>query len=213
MVDCAAADKRPVAPPKDASPGTQFSGWSLGRGGTKGRVAAADAQSVDVYRGAAGALLVLDATRPETAEYVLGAADGVPPGLPVLVVATHTDLLACGWDAELDGLRARLHASRGADTLHVVAGSLVADAPRLVSAVLRFLELPFLRLQRGVLSARIAHTDAQYRAAAAALSGSDASESTHAAQGAEWRPDESWKDADDSLAAAFLAPVAQWRTD
>lgn len=53
---------------------------------------ALDAEFVDVYKGANGAILVLDITKTWTFEYVERELANVPAHIPVMVLGNHCDM-------------------------------------------------------------------------------------------------------------------------
>ena len=51
-----------------------------------------DAEFIDVYKGTHGVIILLDITKPWTMEYVRKEAHLVPPHIPILILANHTDM-------------------------------------------------------------------------------------------------------------------------
>nr|XP_018902785.1 PREDICTED: rab-like protein 6 [Bemisia tabaci] len=109
---------------------------------------ALDAETLDVYKGTNGVILVLDITKNWTFEYVQRELDRIPDSIPVLVVGNHCDMAH--------------HRTVSADQVSFYCEQLVRKAPiRYTEASmsngfgLKFLHkwfnLPFLQLQRETL--------------------------------------------------------------
>ncbi|XP_046403212.1 rab-like protein 6 isoform X2 [Ischnura elegans] len=117
--------------------------------------AALDAQFLDVYKGTNGVVLMMDVTKSWTFDYVVRELPKVPHHIPVLVLANHCDM--------------GHHRTVTSDTvtyfiegLNRSPGSIVRYAESSMRngfglrLLHRFLNVPFLRLQRDTLEAQLA---------------------------------------------------------
>lgn len=144
----------------------------------------ADAEAVDVYRHCNGVIMLFDVTKARTTEYLGRQLAEVPKELPVLILGNFADKI---FDQDnVDFHRRRFLSIRGANRegvpsedsrssdnapLHFMLGSLTQpNCPHnpqrgLIPAVMKFFELPFLQLQRGLLEARLKINEEQMRRA------------------------------------------------
>ncbi|XP_071438626.1 rab-like protein 6 isoform X2 [Hetaerina americana] len=117
--------------------------------------AALDAQFLDVYKGTNGVVLMMDVTKSWTFDYVVRELPKVPHHIPILVLANHCDM--------------GHHRTVTSDTvtyfiegLNRPPGSIVRYAESSMRngfglrLLHRFLNVPFLRLQRDTLEAQLA---------------------------------------------------------
>lgn len=122
--------------------------------------------------------MIFDVTKVRTIEYIGRQLAEVPKELPVLILGNFGDKI---FDQTSVGFhQRRLLSIRGTNDeggqsagapLHFMLGSLVqAGCPHnprkgLIPAVMKFFELPFLQLQRSILSARVKINEEQIRRA------------------------------------------------
>ena len=128
------------------------------------------AENVDVYRNCNGVIVIFDVTRPRSIDYVTGHIGAIPQDLPVLILGNFADKYFEG-QVDLDFQQRRFLHSRGITAsyapLHFMLGSLLhRECPHnpkigLLSAILKFFELPFLQMQRKVLDARLRISEEQ----------------------------------------------------
>jgi hypothetical protein len=119
---------------------------------SKGSVGILDAKAVDVYKHCNGAVFIMNTKRPRSVEYVIKGLGECPKDIPVLVLASFSDI---DRTADYDFIRRRLQAVRG-DTSTVAplcfaAGNLRGRRAYLVEKTMKFMELPFMQLQDGIL--------------------------------------------------------------
>lgn len=131
------------------------------------RVEVVDAKQVDAYRHANGVILLFDLSKPDGLDYVVKMLPSVPLALPVLVIGNFVDRL--GEFKDEDFLRCRLQAIRagickaGDDPapLHFMVASLThPSCPQnpsagVINAVTKFFEIPFLKLQKDLLTTKL----------------------------------------------------------
>lgn len=144
----------------------------------------ADAEAIDVYRHCNGVIMLFDVTKARTIEYIGRQLAEVPKELPVLILGNFADRI---FDQEIiDFHQRRFLSIRGANRgeghpenissfegapLHFMLGSLTqANCPHnpqrgLIPAVMKFFELPFLQLQRGLLKTRLKINEEQMKRA------------------------------------------------
>ncbi|PJF19927.1 GTP-binding protein Parf [Paramicrosporidium saccamoebae] len=122
-----------------------------------------DAEAVDVYKHSNGVVFLFNLCKPRTIEYVAKQLPLVPRTLPILIIGNFADKIYAQEDESF--LIKRFAAIRG-DTalsapLHFMCGSLTQPncpsnpAAGLLTATLKFFELPFLQLQQTVLTGRL----------------------------------------------------------
>lgn len=115
---------------------------------------------MNVYKQANGVILLFNLGKERSVDYVAKELVRVPPDLPILIIANFADKF-CDNDPLFH--HRRFVAIRGDNTapLHFLRGSLTelacpANPPSgLLAAVTKFFELPFLQLQRQILTTRL----------------------------------------------------------
>jgi len=108
-----------------------------------------DAEFIDVYKGTHGVIILLDITKPWTMEYVRKEAQLVPPHIPILILANHTDM---GHHRQVSQLQVadfveNLH-REGQDVAEVRWGECSLRNGFGLKFLHRFFNVPFLTLQK-----------------------------------------------------------------
>uniref|UniRef100_A0A1I8IXS7 Rab-like protein 6 n=1 Tax=Macrostomum lignano TaxID=282301 RepID=A0A1I8IXS7_9PLAT len=112
-----------------------------------------DAEWVDVYKGCHGVILVLDMTKAWTLAYVERELPQVPASLPVLVLANHRDMGAHRSVTEAQARSVIMQSGRPLESTRYAESSMRNGYG--LKYIHRFLNLPFLHLQRLSLMAQL----------------------------------------------------------
>ncbi|PAA76290.1 hypothetical protein BOX15_Mlig025790g1 [Macrostomum lignano] len=112
-----------------------------------------DAEWVDVYKGCHGVILVLDMTKAWTLAYVERELPQVPASLPVLVLANHRDMGAHRSVTEAQARAVIMQSGRPLESTRYAESSMRNGYG--LKYIHRFLNLPFLHLQRLSLMAQL----------------------------------------------------------
>ncbi|OQV21712.1 Rab-like protein 6 [Hypsibius exemplaris] len=116
-----------------------------------------DAETLDVYKGTHGVIMVMDLTKPWTFDYVKQEMERVPVALPVLILVNHRDMgHHQSTSVNLDQVKSFiLHMERPETAAPVIVAESSMRNGFGLKYLHKFFNLPFLKLQREAVERQI----------------------------------------------------------